>query len=196
MATLKVTHKGGTFYFRYIIAGFYLMAKIDSFIQMIDWLQVPSYPWVGSTKTQQIFTNRMYCFLLIMSLAEKWGLCQGVTVLPLLLKIHQDKHNFLQMGEGLLGLQHTEFQIHPLTLLNNLKWVYFWIFSTILRLFTVFFFLQMKQLCSCGRCIMFYCIKKSVESLWKHCGWSKAVIYISDILNPFNLQLSHLSLPQ
>lgn len=48
------------------------------------------------------------------------GTLQGVTVLPQLLKIYQDKHNnFLQTGEGLLGLQHAEFQIHPLTLLNN-----------------------------------------------------------------------------
>lgn len=82
----------------------------------------------------------MYCFLLIMSLAEKWGLCQGVTVLPLLLKIHQDKHNFLQMGEGLLGLQHTEFQIHPLTLLNNLKWVLFLNLFNNTQTFYCFFF--------------------------------------------------------
>lgn len=44
---------------------------MDSFTQVIDWPQVPSYLLVGSTKTQQIFTNSMYCSLLIMSLAEK-----------------------------------------------------------------------------------------------------------------------------
>lgn len=137
--------------------------------------------------------NSVSCFLLIMSLAEKWGLRRGVAVLLPLLKIHQDKRsNFLHMGESLLGVQHTlravtEVYTDPRPhcakqLKTNFVSESVFLASTILRtffnFFINFFFNQMKQIWSCGRCILSL-RPISEEIVW----WKQSVeaVYIVDI---------------